>query len=253
MVGLGYLLRVVVSLSFLGYASLVDVREREVSDKVWLLSLPLCLALSLLDIYMGVFESLALIVSVASALALGLVLYYAGFYGGADAKALLLIAAAVPAFPFLSESFLSFVVGAVFPVPFFLIFFASTLLSALWPLGILALNLAALLRGSNPLRGIAEKSFLKRLLLLATVRRISFERLRDDARYMLAERRAESEAGVERSPLYSVRIRDDNRELVEEAERHSELYRDGVLASPTIPMIVFLALGTAVTLLIMAI
>ncbi len=247
-----FLLRLVVSLSFLGYAALRDIEEREVSDRVWLLSVPLCLALSLLGVFSGAVGVFDLAVSVAASLVLGLGLYYLGFYGGADSKALLLVAVAVPSFLLPSGSVLGFVVRVMFPVPFFLVFFASVALSALWPLGIFLLNIRDLLGGSDPLRGVVVGGWLRKLLLLASVRRISLGKLREgNGNYTVAERVVEDCGRPMRMPMYAVRIRDDDLEQIDETAKRGELYADGVLASPTIPMIVFISLGLAAGLLLM--
>jgi prepilin signal peptidase PulO-like enzyme (type II secretory pathway) len=242
------LLRILVALASLGYASIRDVKDREVPNKVWVLSIPICLILTLLDFEDGNVTISAILISLASALALGFLLFYLGFYGGADVKGLVLIAIAAPAYPLGDGSLLRL----VFPLPFLLIFFSSTLLTALFPALILARNLADVLKGEDPLRGIEEKNHFKRLLLLATSRRISFEMLKDKGlKYLPAEKVVEEGAVANRKPFFPLRVDGGSEGLVEELEKHKELFKDGILASPTIPMMVFLTLGFALSSLIM--
>jgi preflagellin peptidase FlaK len=236
------LLRILVALASLGYASARDVKEREVPNKVWALSIPVCLMLTLLDLEAGNVTISAVLISLASALTLGFLLFYFGFYGGADVKGLVLIAIAAPAYPYSDGSLLAL----VFPMPFVLIFFFSTLLTASFPVLISAWNLADVLKGKNPLRGIEEKNRFKRLLLLATSRRISFEKLKGEGlKYLPAEKVVEEGGVIKRKPFFSLRIDEDAEDLTGELEKHKELFTDGILASPTIPMMVFLAFGFA--------
>ncbi|MEM3531753.1 MAG: prepilin peptidase, partial [Candidatus Methanomethyliaceae archaeon] len=75
-------------------ASVQDVRSREVSDKIWGIAVPVGLMMTLIEAIMtpGYPYMLALLSGIFSvALAFGI--YYAGLYGGADAKALAMIAA----------------------------------------------------------------------------------------------------------------------------------------------------------------
>jgi Flp pilus assembly protein protease CpaA len=200
------LLRILVALAFLGYASVPDVREREVPNKVWVLSIPPCLILVLLDFEGGNVMISAILISLALALTLGLLLFYFGFYGGADVKGLVLIAIAAPAYPYGDTSLLRL----IFPVPFVLIFFLSSLLTALFPASILIWNLADKWKGRDPLGGIGEKNHFKRLLLLATCRRISFKKLKDEgSKYLPAEKVVEENGVAKRKPFFSFRIDGD--------------------------------------------
>ena len=224
---------------FLGYASLRDIEEREVPDKVWILSVPTCLALTFLDMSFGEVDPMFLLASLLISFVLGVVLCHFGFYGGADAKALLLIAIAFPSYPLeTGSSMVKF-----FPTPFLLVFFSSTLISIVFPLTVLTLNSIDILRGLNPLRNVKVENVFKRLILLATVRRVPFETLKRSLKYFPAEKVVEEEGKIWRKPLFFVHAETDVNKLVQELEKHKDLFIDGVLASPTIPMIAFLFCG----------
>jgi len=224
---------------FLGYASLRDIGEREVSDKVWILSVPACLALTILDICFGKADPMFLLASLLISFVLGIVLCHFGFYGGADAKALLLIATAFPSYSVETGSLMA----KFFPTPFLLVFFSSTLISTVFPLTVLILNSIDILRGLNPLRNVEEENVFKRFILLATARRVRFETLKRSLKYFPAEKIVEEEGKIRRKPLFFVHAEDDVNKLVQEMEKHEDLFVDGVLASPTIPMIAFLFCG----------
>ncbi len=237
-------LRVAVALASLGYASIHDVREREVPDRVWLLSFPTCLVLAFIDAYFGLVEWGGMIVSLFSALLLGLLLFHLGFYGGADVKALLLMAAAIPSYRLGHES----IFNTLFPSSFLMAFFFSTILSVLFPLYVLILNLLSIFRGEDPLRGIQVTDPLRRILLLITARRVSLEELRRGGlKYMVAEEPIEGDGGLLRKPIYCIRIREEDEDMIKKIEEHRSMYKDGVLVSPTIPMIIFLTLGFLLT------
>jgi len=238
------ILRFIITLFCLGYASISDIKKREVTDKVWLLSVPLCLALTLIDVYAGTLALIDVIASLVLALVLGFSLFYLCFYGGADLKALMLIAVTVPAYLY-DGLFLRI----IFPLPLLLVFFLAILLSALIPLTVLSLNFVDLCRGKDPLRGITERNRFRQLLLLMTTRRMSFEDLKKEGlKYLPAEKVICVDGKYERKPVYSIRVDDDAEKLVDELEQSKDIYVDGILASPTIPMIVFLTLGLTLLL-----
>jgi len=238
-------LRFVLAVIFLGYASLRDIEEREVPDKVWILSVPACLALTLLDVCFEKDDPMLLLVSLLIAFVLGVVLCHFGFYGGADAKALLLIATAFPSYPKDTGSLMA----KFFPAPFLLVFSSSTLISIVCPLTVLTLNSIDILRGLNPLREVEEENVFRRFILLATARRVRFETLKRSLKYFPAEKIVEEEGKTRRKPLFFVHAEADVNKLVQELEEHEDVFVDGVLASPTIPMIVFLFCGFALSYL----
>ena len=91
-----WLFRASACLVVLCVASLLDVREREVPDKVWLLpGLPLA-SLTALSLALGYEPVWQTAISVLLALAIGLLIYFSGLTGGADAKALVFIALSCP-------------------------------------------------------------------------------------------------------------------------------------------------------------
>ena len=100
--------RVFLSLTFLIYASWSDFKKREVSNTVWALFAPLAFALTSLQVYMVAFTSSPTFIqqtlyvyalSFVLIFALSYILFYVGAFGGADAKALICIAIALPTYP----------------------------------------------------------------------------------------------------------------------------------------------------------
>jgi len=227
----------------LAYASYSDVRTREVSDLVWLAGYPAALALSLFEVSSGTLPLAALLASVGFSVCASAALLRLGLFGGADALALTFIGLAAPAYPRglpLAEDPLR--------LPVFATLCNASLLGLASPITVFALNLADVLRGRNPLRGI-EVDFWGALVLLFTARRVSLERIMSGLQYFPAERLVEKDGRPVRTPVYFVRAEADVSTMARHMAEHGELYSDGVLASPTLPMIAFLLAGLALTLL----
>ena len=76
-----------------------DLKSREVDDKLWWIFGALGLALTVTELLLGYGPNLPLyFISTVLAAGVGYALYYLGFYGGADAKALLVCALLAPLF-----------------------------------------------------------------------------------------------------------------------------------------------------------
>ena len=91
---------VIVSLIVMVYASWQDYVSREVSNKVWLIYAPIALILTLTQLLL--FEQSLLswyALSVGVTFGIALLLFYTGGFGGADSKALMCIALALPFAP----------------------------------------------------------------------------------------------------------------------------------------------------------
>ena len=91
---------VAVSLGILLYASWRDYKTREVSNRVWAIYAPIALALSLSELLLFEPSQLPFYgLSVGVTVGLAFLLFYTGGFGGADSKALMCIALALPFAP----------------------------------------------------------------------------------------------------------------------------------------------------------
>jgi len=196
--------------------------------------------LTVIDVIAGWVTLQASIVSIVLSLILGICLVYLGFFGGADAKALLFIALTVPAYPTEFNPLL----GDLISIPVLTVFFNSTLLSLICPLTVSALNTADILRGKKLFRGVEVDIFGKFVLFL-TARRVDLGKLEEGLFYFPAETVVEEDGKLVRRPLHFVKAEDDTSSLIAALKRNRNLYSDGVLASPTIPFIVFFTFGLA--------
>lgn len=234
---LGYAL----ALAVLAYASYSDVKTREVSDFVWFIGCPAGLALSLFEALTGGVSATALLLSAGLSACLAALLFRLGLFGGADALALLFLGLTVPAYP---EGLP--LLADPLPLPFLAALCNAALLSLAWPLAVFALNVADVLRGRNPLRDV-EVDFWGIVALMFTARRVSLETLTSGLHYFPAEKLVENNGRLVRIPVYFVKAEADVATITKQMVEHRELYAEGVLASPTLPMVAFLAAGLALT------
>ena len=221
------------ALSVLAYACVYDLKERQVSNSVWLLAYPTGTILTLTQIMLGLIDSTAVLISVLTAMFLGFVLFRSGYYGGADLKALLFIALTTPTIP-----------HAFNPTPhlpllplILTVFCNSVLLSLIWPLTIFALNLKDTLKGNRLFEEI-KLTLPQKIWLLFTARPISIEKL-DGFRYFPSEQIELQGGQPTRKLLRFVKAETDLSNHLTTLNAHKYLYKKGVLASPTIPTIVF--------------
>lgn len=228
----------VFTLLVLACVSYHDLKTREVSDLAWFVGCPIGSALSVTGFFTGGVSAASLAFSAVASVCVGFALYKLGLVGGADALAFLFLGLTLPAYPEglpLSADPLG--------SPFFAVFCNAVLLSLACPVSVLILNVADLVRGRKPFRGVEVRGAGDLLALLFTARRVSLERLLSGLHYFPAER-LENEGGrLVRVPVYFTRAEADLSEVTASMIENRELYNDGVLASPTIPMIVFLTFG----------
>ncbi len=84
-------IRILLSFSFLVVSSWYDFKTREVPNKIWILFAPSGFVLSILHYLLFERSSLPIfwILSLFITVGISLAIFYLGFFGGADAKALI--------------------------------------------------------------------------------------------------------------------------------------------------------------------
>jgi len=75
---------------------------------------------------------------------------------------------------------------------------------------------------------------------LMTARKVPVEKLRGSLKHFPAEKISVDGGVPKRRPVLFVHAEADVEGMVDELMKHKHLYVDGVLASPTIPMVAFL-------------
>lgn len=204
----------------LTYASACDLKTREVSNKLWILTYPLGLALTLYDLE----DILLLTVSVATAFTLGVALFYLNLFGGADSKAIIMISLFLPSDPGLTEPFLGYVLP-IFPLS---VFFNSTILSALLPVTYFVMNLKRHLTEGRLFEGFEEEPLRRKIVAMFSLAKVKAEEFRGPPFQYLAEKGDRL--------VISARLR-------EEEEQADDVTKEEVWVSPTLPFIIFITLG----------
>jgi len=232
--------RILLTAAALTYASFLDVKSRLVPDSVWLFSFPPIAIFLSLSVLWGEVSLTMIASSLALMAAISAAAYFTGLAGGADAIAFMLLGAALPSYP---EGLP--LLGDPLNQPAFAALCNSLVSAVPIPLMNLALNLREAAKGRDPLRGIQVRGAAERLLLMLSARRVSLDDLKRGLYYFPAEK---IEGGV-RVPLLFAKAEWDFTSLLSEMEARRDLYADGVLAMPTLPVIVFLTVGLTLTLL----
>jgi preflagellin peptidase FlaK len=242
------------SLAALSYASWSDYKTREVSNMVWLFYAPVALALNLAEIFVFGFDLLllyGLCFGLTSAFAI--ILFYTGAFGGADAKAFMCLALALPFYPKalfipISGKF-SPIMQLFFPLT---VFSNSVLLAALMAVYILLHNLLWRWRTRKPLFEdmLRNEPIGKKLLVLLTSYKTPISRLKE--RWHIYP--MEDIETVDNKPVRRLLVfpRDEGRDAI--VERLSRAVEAGVIpenvwATPGLPMLVFVTMGLMIALL----
>ena len=222
----------------MAYASICDLKTREVSNWVWVLAYPTGFALTLVAVATDALNLETVILSAGISLVLGFALLYFGFYGGADAKALIFIALTFPTYP---TAFKPLPGDIAFPTVLTM-FFNSVLLSLIYPLTVFALNVKDALRGKKMFEGI-NATLREKALLLFTARKIGLDKLDKSLAYFPSETIVKQDGKLTRKPLHFIKAEADLSPYLSTLKENRELYKKGVLATPTMPYMIFLALA----------
>lgn len=244
--------RLAVTAAILIYASWSDFKTREVSNRVWVIYAPIALGLSLAEFLLYDPSKLLLFgVSVGLTIGLAFLLFYTGGFGGADSKALMCIAVALPFAPtFFTPIFgISPTSQFIFPLT---IFSNGVLFAAATGIYMIGRNVVWHKRvGKKMFAGtLAAESIGKKLLVLITGYRVPIGKLQAKWHVFPMEDYKGSEGDVERKLV--VVPHDDGRDEI--VERLSNAAKAGkidnyVWATPGLPLLIFITLGLFVALL----
>jgi len=247
-------LRAAVALLFLLYASWSDHRTREVSNRVWMLFAPLAFVLTFVEIYIYEISELSFFgMCFGLTAAFAIVLFYSGGFGGADAKALMCLALALPFYPdnlanpfFLEASPISQV---FFPIT---IFSNSVLLAAATAIYMLLRNIFWRQKTGKRLfeQEHERESFGRKFLVLVTGYRTTIDKLKRKWHLYPLEDVETAENELKRKLV--ILPRDEGRDAI--VERLAKAVENGkiqnsVWATPGLPMLVFITAGLIVALL----
>ena len=251
--------KVTLSLAFLIYASWSDYKTREVTNRVWVIYAPIALMLTLAGILLNEQELLAKLslfgLSFGVTAAFALILFYSGGFGGADSKALMCIALALPfstetLFHPILPSGISPLSQILFPLT---IFSNSVLFAAASGIYMLLRNLIQRkTTGTKLFEGaLATEPIGKKILVLVTGYKIPVAKLKEKWHiYPMEDVKDNGENPPERRLV--VVPKDEGRNGI--VERLSNAIDTGkidnrVWVTPGLPMLIFVTIGLIVALL----
>jgi len=243
--------RIILCLSFLIYASWSDYKTREVSNKVWVILGPLALALTAFQYLIYSSQPLQLllsyVLSFAITSALAIAIFYAGGFGGADAKALMCISLALPVYP---SHLLPQPQGFVSPLFPITIFTNSVLLGALSVFYALFRNLLWKARNRGiAFEGLETESFGRKILALFSGYKVKISKLEKGHMYPLEDVDVNDKGEAKRKLL--VFPKDEEREeivarILENVKK--EKLDGGVWVTPGLPLLIFITAGLIIAL-----
>lgn len=243
--------RIAFTAAILIYASWSDFKTREVSNRVWVIYAPIALALSLSE-FLLFDPSKLLLFGLSAGLIVGLafLLFYTGGFGGADSKALMCIAVALPFAPtFFSPIFgISPTSQFIFPLT---IFSNGVLFAAATGIYMVGRNVFWHKKmGKKMFTGtLAEESIGKKILVLITGYRVPIAKLQAKWHVFPMEDYKDSENCSERK-LVVVPHDEGRNEIVDRLSTAAKLGKidNYVWATPGLPLLIFITLGLFVAL-----
>ena len=247
---------IAVSLAVLFYASWRDHKAREVSNRVWVIYAPIALALSLAELLLFEPSQLPFYgLSFGITAGLALLLFYTGGFGGADSKALMCIALALPFAPL--ALFTPLIAEAISPTSQFIfpitIFGNAVLFAAASGIYMILRNVfwhkktkTKMFQGS-----LVSESIGKKFLVLITGYKMSVSKVKEKWHIFPMEDIDDKDVNVKRK--LTIVPHDEGRDEV--VERLSKAIEEGkidgyVWATPGLPMLIFVTLGLVVALVL---
>jgi len=249
--------RVSLCLSFLIYASWSDYKTREVSNTVWILFAPLAFTLTFLEIYTnyGFSQLPSYGICFGLTATFAVILFYSGGFGGADAKALMCLALALPFYPYPENLFkplsgeISPILQVFFPIT---VFSNSVLLAAATAVYMFLRNMFWHKRTGKKLfeEGYQNESLGRKILVLITGYKVSVNKLKEKWHlYPLEDTEENPEKGFKRK-LILIPKDEGRNAIVERLTKAVEAgeIQDTVWATPGLPMLIFITVGLIIAL-----
>jgi len=248
--------RVTLLLTVLIYASWSDYKTREVSNRVWTIYAPIALCLSLSEILLYEPSNLTLFgLGFGLTAVFALLLFYSGGFGGADSKALMCIALALP---FSTEDLFAPIIASgvsplsqnIFPLT---IFSNSVLFAAASGLYLLLHNFVKrATTGKNLFEGTLEsESIGKKLLIIITGFKVPISRLKEKWHVYPMEDVTNIDKNQFQRKLVLLPKDEGRNEIVSRLSSAIETGKisDYVWATPGLPMLIFVTFGLVAALL----
>ena len=238
-----------VTLFFLAVGSALDLKTREVSNKLWLISGPIGILLSVSRLMIEPSWLILTLASIGLTTLVSFGLFYLGLFGGADAKAIICLGLALPLIPSSPEPLIGYL-HPFFPIVVVIVGFVCSMSVALW-LGLQ--NLASYLRqGRQMFEGLRQEPIWRKALASITGYPTDVSKLRSTIYlYPIEEVVEDSEGAHRRFHLFFSAETDRDQMVSKFIESLLKVSSPSkVWVSPGLPMIVFIFLGLIITLVL---
>jgi len=243
-------LRILLSFSFLAASSWYDFKTREVNNRMWMLFASLGFILSFLQFCLAEGDPFLIlwVISFLVTTVISLALFYLGFFGGADAKALISLSIALPVYPSTVDPYFKVLVP-LFPLT---VFGNALLGSSLLIFVIAGYNLAKLIQSRGRLfEGLEEEPFWKKTLAFMIGFKVDVDRLKSGSHNISLEYFSRGEDGkIVRHLRISPRLDEEQIQKKEFSEDFPREIRGKIWVTPGLPLLLFVTAGFVAALLI---
>ncbi len=233
------LMAYLISLSFLGYATLSDLRSREVENWVWMFYGPLGIAVTFLKI---IIEPHFFVVSLASIIivsGIALLMFYLGLFGGADAKAFICLSVTNPLCPL----WILPIFGCLQPIYPLSVLYNAYLLSSSVIIYNIVKNLKYRYRKGSIFDGFNDTSIKNKILAVLTGYKVEVSRLRNSFLYPMEKFQQDKRRFT---IFFDAEV--DRDERVNELRRDCTRYNvNEVWATPGLPLLGFVMISFILT------
>jgi len=232
-------------------ASLSDLKTREISNKFWLFYGPVAGIIFALRIFFSPDTIPILLVSSGATIVVSFLLFQFGVMGGADSKAMMCFALALPSAPsFLAPLWQPPILFYPFPIAILVNSFLLSIGSAVF---LFVRNASQRVSaGKHLFQGFEKESILRKALVLLTAYKTSFNALQSKV-YLYP---AEEVAVVDEKPVRQFHLiasaAEERDKLITGLEGYKQqgMFSDGVWVTPGLPHLVFLTASLLVTVVV---
>jgi preflagellin peptidase FlaK len=237
------------------FASYYDVKTREVPDELWIFPVTIGIPLLVYDVMCSnsLYSVVSIVLSFTLSTSLAIILFYQGFFGGADAKAIISAGILMPKHPFSFQKLP--IIGASplqsFSMPLTILANAA-ILTLILPIAFLAKNILWKVRHKELFEGIQSSTFKKMLMLftgykieiLEFIKKLNFYHPLEYPRKLDGKREVK---------LFQ-RLVDDEEFLKFKNEiinnYRNKMYDEYIWVTPLLPFMVYLTISTIISIVI---
>jgi preflagellin peptidase FlaK len=242
---------IAISLIFLSYASLSDLKNREVPDKVWIAFFPIAIAFTLLRIALKEIPLFMALISIALTFIVSFILFELNFFGGADFKALVCIGIAFPSFPAFLKHF------NIFPIsfhPFFpiVVLYNAYFISLSTIFHIVIKNLLWILKNNKRIfEGFESEPFWKKFIVFITSYKQELSILEKKTHLYPIEEIFEANGKKFKRLKTFISVEFNKSEFIEKLKSYEKIDSSSqIWVTPGLPMIIFLTISFVLSVFI---